>query len=183
MGKLFIVVGHSGSGKTYIMRHVMGTSRECVSVTTRPMREGEIDGIDYYFLNKEQFEELYQDNQLAEKTNYNGIGYQYGVTKEELEEKLDGQNAYIIADVHGMTQLKELYPDAITIFLYTDKEHAQLNMQERGDNEGYIAKRLSTYDEEVSNKMKYNFDYVVKNVHNQALMTKIIVCSITVANH
>lgn len=161
MGKLYIISGMSGSGKTTIMRSLMGKESEIVSVTTRPMREGEVDGFDYYFITEEQFNELDSSNKLAEKTTYYGSA-SYGVTKEEIEERMSRNDvSYIIADVEGMKQLKELYPDSVSIFLYADKNSCIEHMEKRGDGSISIAKRLLTYEEELSNKGLY--DYVVRN--------------------
>ncbi|NBI30978.1 guanylate kinase [Chengkuizengella marina] len=161
MGKLFVISGNSGAGKTTIMRECMGNQKEIVSVTTRPPRENEIDGIDYYFLTQKQFEELYKNNDLAEYNEYEGHGYNYGVTKEELNEKLDAYNCYVIADYNGMQQFKELYEDCVTIFIYTSKEDAILNMISREDKLHQVEKRIGTYENELENKKCY--DYAIRN--------------------
>lgn len=157
-GQLYAVSGHSGAGKTSVMRCAMGTKKEVVSVTTRPIRErdGEIDGVDYYFMTQEEFDDLDANDMLAEKTTYYGRS-SYGVTKAEIDNKLSKGNAFIIVDFNGYEQLKVIYPDLIGIFIYTSKETAHERMISRGDTEEYAEKRLETYDIEMANMKYYNF--------------------------
>lgn len=159
-GTLFAVSGHSGSGKTSIMRAIMGVEKEIVSVTTRPMRNGEVDGVDYYFISQDSFDILDISGGLAEKTTYYGRA-SYGVTKVEIESKLAKGDAYIIVDFNGFQQLKKIYPDVVGIFMYTDIDVAEKRMEKRGDNLGSIESRLTTYDIELSNMKHY--DYHIKN--------------------
>lgn len=159
-GKLFCVSGHSGSGKTSTMRYALGTKKEVVSVTTRTKRDGEIDGIDYYFISEQLFEELDKHNQLAEKTTYYGRA-SYGVTKNEIEQKLSLGNAYIIVDFNGYQQLKEIYPDTVGIFIFADRITSKARMIARGDKTESVNSRLETYDTEIANMSHY--DYIIKN--------------------
>lgn len=161
MGKLFVIVGHSGSGKTSTMREAMGREKEIISVTTRPMREGEVHGEDYYFISDDKFKQFDLNNQLAEKTTYYGRA-SYGVTKSEISSKLEKGNAFIVVDVEGFKQLKSIYNDLVSIFLYTDKGTAFRRMRLRGDSVSMSEQRLETYEAEMMNK--HMFDYVVKNV-------------------
>jgi guanylate kinase len=161
-GKLFAITGHSGSGKTTTMRMAMGTKKEIVSVTTRNMREGEVEGVDYYFVDNETFYNMKLNDELAEYTDYYGSS-NYGVTKTEIDSKLSRGDAYIIVDYHGFKQLKALYPDLVGIFIYTDKDTAEKRMKSRGDSMETIDIRLSTYEAEMMNKHQY--DYVLKNVN------------------
>lgn len=154
---LFCVSGPSGSGKTTIMRSIM--DNELISFTTRKIRDGEANGKDYIFISKEEFDELYDDNMLAEYTEY-GSNF-YGLTIDELEEKLQFGDAFFICDNNGFVQIKEKYDNIVSIFLYADKEDCIDNMRTRGDEQLSIAQRLSTYEEEVKNKNQY--DYAIKN--------------------
>lgn len=174
MGKLFCVSGNSGAGKTSIMRCVMGTKKEIVSVTTRPMRDGEIDGVDYYFITEPLFDELDKHGQLAEKTTYYGRA-SYGVTKAEINHKLSQGNAYIIVDFNGYQQLKAIYSETVGIFIFTDELIARNRMIDRGDKLESVESRLTTYETEIANMPHY--DYIIKNNNfntTQEVISKIV---------
>lgn len=165
MNRLILVTGHSGGGKTTIMRQLM--QNEIVSFTTREKRPGEVDGIDYIFIPLEKYEEMDANGQLAEKTKY--ADNFYGLTKDEIETKLSEGDAFCIVDSHGMKQLKQLYNNVSTIFIHTSKEDARKQMEHRGESEAIISKRLSTYEAEMKNRGLY--DYVVKNNHGKIEQT------------
>jgi Guanylate kinase len=159
--KLFLVSGASGSGKTTIMRSVM--DNELISFTTRQKRQGETEGKDYIFISKEEFDDLYNNNGLIEWTEYSG-NY-YGLTREELETKLSQGDCFFICDVHGMKQMKRMYDNCISIFIYSEKQDIENRMRLRGDSEENILKRMSTYEDEVFNLVYY--DEVVVNYEGQ----------------
>lgn len=154
------------------MRSVM--DNEIVSFTTREMRTDEIDGVDYNFITKEQFDDLLYRDRLVEWTEYSGNFY--GISTEELENKLDKGHAFCIVDFDGMLMLENFYPNVCRIFLYTTYEQAFVNMLNRGDDPEKIADRLKTYDKELENRVYY--DYVVKNNAGQFERTKSIIESI-----
>ncbi|MEH6872347.1 guanylate kinase [Bacillus safensis] len=157
MNKLIVLSGHSGSGKTSVMRQVM--SNEVVSFTTRKPRQGEIDGVDYKYISLEKFEELKEQGKLIEQVEYSG-NY-YGIDQEEFENKLSIGNAFVIVDYHGMQQIKKFYPNCVTVFLYTPYDQAYKQMINRGDTLDKVEQRSSTYPQEMKNKEHY--DYVVRN--------------------
>lgn len=159
--KLFLVSGVSGSGKTTIMRAVM--DNEIVSFTTRIPREGEVDGFDYIFIDKDEFDLLLSTNGLIEHTQYGG-NY-YGVTRKEYESKLDCEDTFFICDIEGMRQMKEIHINCVSIFIYCERETVENNMRKRGDKEENIQKRLSTYNEEIENMIYY--DHVIVNHQNE----------------
>jgi guanylate kinase len=172
MNTLFAITAPSGSGKTSIMRSVM--TNEVVSFTTRPMRDGEKEGVDYLFITPTKFGELKADGQLIEETCYSG-NY-YGITAEELEKKIKKGNAFVIVDHHGMEQLKRIYPNVVTIFIKTAKEDCMKNMFNRGDSLANIQKRLRTFEIEQSKRIEY--DYVVTNVYGKKNETVNIISNI-----
>jgi guanylate kinase len=169
---LFTVTGPSGSGKTTIFRSIL--NNELLSFTTRPMREGEVNGVDYLFISKEEFDELYEDGVLAEWTEYDGR--YYGLTMEEINDKLSHGHAFFVCDNHGYHQVVDKYDNIVSIFLYADKEDCEDNMLDRGDEEGRVKGRLSTYHSEVANRGEY--DYVIKNIRGHQEMTREIVAEI-----
>lgn len=154
---LFLVSGPSGSGKTSIMRRT--GLPEVVSFTTRPMRNGEVDGVDYNFITLGEFEQLRDDDGLVESSNY--ADNHYGITKQELYGKLEHSPAFAIVDYPGMKQLRELVDDYVLIFIYADEISLSARMFHRGDSDEHINKRLSTYEDEIANRVHY--DYVLRN--------------------
>lgn len=155
--KIFLVSAPSGSGKTVILRSVM--KNELISFTTRLKRENEVNGIDYIFITELEFEKLLDTNGLIENTNY-GDNF-YGLTRDELNSKLALGDVFFICDVVGMRQIKKIYPNTVSIFIYSTKEDCEANMRDRGDTEQNIHKRLSTYETEIENLVLY--DHVVTN--------------------
>lgn len=175
---LFLAVGASGSGKTSIMNALntyMGKNvlSECISHTTRPMREGEVNGESYHFINDKEFEDLEILEAFAETVIYDG--YKYGISKDEIENRKT-KHAYIIVNYDGYKQVKEVYPDAVGVFLYMSKEDCMISMLERGDSFEKALSRIELYDEEI--KDKHDFDYVIKNVRGKFNETKNIVANI-----
>lgn len=158
--KLIIISGASGSGKSTIIKSIM--SNELISFTTRIPRDGEVNGKDYIFITEDKFNELLHSNGLMEWTQY-GENH-YGLTREEFETKLSHGDAYFIADVNGLKQMKELYDNIVSVFIYCDKMICERHMKIRGDTEKDIEKRLNTYDEEIMNMRLY--DYIVINTDN-----------------
>lgn len=154
--KLVLVSGHSGSGKTTVMRKTM--FHEILSFTTRERRPKEIDGVDYKFITLNEFKVLKSNNKLLEWTEYSGNFY--GVMSNELN-KLKEHNVFFICDYNGMKQAQQFYDNCVSIFMYTDIVSAQQNLGLRGESLEFINKRLSTYDKEIENKKYY--DYVIKN--------------------
>jgi guanylate kinase len=161
---LFIISAPSGSGKTSIMRKVMGNKREILSYTTRPMRDNEEDGVDYNFITKELFEAIDATGDMIEKTQYppnDPNGNFYGVSWDSVKSKLKKGDAFIVADTHGMEQLKAIHNNCVTIWIYTSKDDAIANMLTRGDSSENIKKRMQTFDLEQTNRTKY--DYIITN--------------------
>lgn len=166
---LFCITGPSGSGKTSIMKNVM--DNEIGSITSRPLRKGEVEGREYSFFNTEEVFWMIQNDELAEWTEYDG-NY-YGTTRQELKDRLDNGHAYVVCDNHGFKQFKEQYENTVSIFLYASKENCFDNMRDRGDAFEKALNRISTYDDEMKNKGQY--DYVVKNHTGLKAMTELLI--------
>lgn len=175
---IFLLTAPSGAGKTTIAQMIQRTGewQECISHTTRPMRDGEVEGETYYFVSEEDFIDAEAIGELAESVTYDGN--HYGITHEELERVMsDGKHVYIIVEYDGYKQVKELYPDAVGIFLHMSKEECLANMLMRGDSIEKALKRIEKYDDEMNNRDK--FDFVIKNVagykHSVASAIRIII--------
>ncbi|MER2007154.1 MAG: hypothetical protein ABS939_06840 [Psychrobacillus sp.] len=181
MSNIYVVTGASGSGKTTIAQAIakQGEWEECISHTTREIRDDEVDGKTYYFVSKEDFQMMAISDKLAEQVKYDG-NY-YGISKEEIERVMKtGNDIFIIAEFNGYKQIKEQYPEAIGIFLYMTKEDCLANMLIRGDKIEKALKRIELYDEEMDNRGEY--DYIIRNVRNRRYITENIIKSI-IAQH
>ena len=160
MRKIFVLVGPSGSGKTTLGEYLKSLGiPELVSHTTRRMRKGEIDGVTYHFINKEEFDSI-------EKVEYSEYaGNYYCLSKKEVENKLSKHNrVFAITDINGMKQVKEKYPEeTISIFIEVTTNEMINRMMVRGDSEENIAKRINHAIEngELDNH-KY-CDYTIRN--------------------
>ena len=118
-GILVLYTGSSGVGKGTIMAELLKRDpsiRLSVSNTTRDPREGEIDGVHYNFVTKEQFEELIDSNGYLEYAKY--CDNYYGTPKKQVEDLLDeGYNVFLEIEVQGGLQILEKYPDVLSIFI------------------------------------------------------------------
>lgn len=157
-GKLFIVSGPSGAGKSTVCKLVRKILRInlAISATTRPPRPREEDGVEYYFLSKEEFERKIENNEFLEYANVHG-NY-YGTLKKEVESRLEkGENVILEIDVQGGIQVRKKYPDAYLVFFKTPtKEDLERRLRGRGtDLEEVVQLRLKNS----LNELKYEKDY------------------------
>ncbi|AJD93579.1 hypothetical protein JMA_42620 (plasmid) [Jeotgalibacillus malaysiensis] len=162
---LYIISGPSGSGKTSNIRQVM--NNEVVSFTTRPRRDGEVEGFDYVFTTVEEVDRMEASGELVERVTYDGNSY--GISKDELYGKLATEDAFVVVDYHGFQQVRELYENYVSIFFSIDVEDARNRMLERGDKPEVIEGRLKTYETELKNQQHY--DYVIQNEYGKQAET------------
>ena len=163
-GKLFIISGPSGAGKGTICNRIIDeTELEfSVSMTTRAPREGEIDGVHYYFVDEETFLMAVADGGFLE--NAVVFGNRYGTPKGPVLEKLQsGTDILLDIDVQGALQIQENYPDGIFIFLVPPSmKELRRRLEGRGtDPQETIELRLSKARSEMAYVTKY--DYLVIN--------------------
>jgi len=170
-GKLIIVSGPSGAGKTTVLRRVfqsslalgIGPLASSVSATTRPPRTGEVDGVDYHFLTKEQFDELRKRGEFIECFEVFGRGYWYGTLKEEVSTGLKaGKWVVLEIDVQGALAVMQSYPDAIAIFVRPGSiEELERRLRGRGsETEEAIQRRLQQANQELSLADRYDYQVV-----------------------
>ncbi|MDD3593574.1 MAG: guanylate kinase [Candidatus Gastranaerophilales bacterium] len=118
-GKLFIIAGPSGVGKGTIVKEILSANPDIelsVSATTRAPREGEIEGVSYYFLTKEDFRKKIENNELIEWAEF--AGNYYGTLKSTVDKALnEGQNLILEIEVQGALQVKQVFPDVKMIFI------------------------------------------------------------------
>ena len=153
-GKLIIITAPSGSGKTTICRHlleVLPQLKFSVSATTRNMRDGEIDGKDYYFLSNKNFEEKIKNNEFLEHEEvYKDTSY--GTLKSEVE-RLWNQNFHVLfdIDVKGALNLKNTYPEnSLFIYIKTPLDQLEIRLRKRqSESEETLKIRLAKAAEEM----------------------------------
>lgn len=166
-GRLVIVSGPSGVGKTSALK---GLFQSCplplvasVSATTRQPRQGERDGVDYYFLNSEQFRELRDRGEFLECFEVFGRGHWYGTLKREVFPRLDrGDWVVLEVDVQGALSVVESYPQAITIFVRPSTwDVLEARLRGRGtESEDVIQDRLSVARRELAAAKHYKYQVV-----------------------
>ncbi len=132
-GRMVVISGPSGSGKTTVCGRLLEDPNVVMSVstTTRPPRPRERDGVDYYFVSREQFQSQVERGEFAEHAAYNGN--LYGTPKARLEAELaQGKTVLVEVDVQGAAQLRRSYPNACYIFLDApDRDAARLRLERR----------------------------------------------------
>jgi guanylate kinase len=159
-GKLFVVSGPSGAGKSTITKLILKEADNLflsTSVTTRAPRTGEVDGKDYYFFTKEQFEKEIEEDGFVEHACVHG-NY-YGTLKREIEKNLElGKNILLEIDVQGGEQVKKKFPDVVLVFFKAPSdEELERRLRGRGtDSEEVIAVRLANSLKELEYESKYD---------------------------
>lgn len=149
--RIFVVIGPSGSGKTTLVNKVATPDNTLTSFTTRQVRPGERDGIDYYFIHNRQVDEILNENEAFEYVEYNG--YRYGYTKAEIIVKLTNHDTvFCIATIEGYQSLKSVFGDIVVpIYLKISKELLQEHLKLRDDTPENIQSRLALFDKESEN--------------------------------
>lgn len=165
-GLLIVFSGPSGVGKGTVRQEIFSTPDHkfeySVSMTTRAQRPGEVDGKDYFFRSREEFEELIRNGQMLEYAEY--VGNYYGTPLNYVNETLDkGIDVFLEIEVQGALQVKKKVPDAVFIFLTPpDLNELQERLVGRGtDSEEVIAKRIERAREEIALMSEY--DYAIVN--------------------
>jgi guanylate kinase len=147
----YIFIGPSGSGKTTLASHVFSENQKIISYTTRPIRKGEQNQKDYYFVSNEQFEQMIQADSFAEYDIYGD--FYYGVTKETLEEKLATDNCYDVLTSTGFWTLYKKYGQQIVpIFLTISKKTMIERLHIRNEKKAELDKRIALFEEDLKNK-------------------------------
>ena len=163
-GRLFVISGASGVGKSTVLGKVMGARNDLsfsVSATTRPPRPGEVEGKSYYFVSRDRFEEMIRQDAFLEYDEH--AGNFYGTPRQQLEEKLEKGSVILDIEPVGAFHVREKAPDAVLIFVMpptrTELEH---RLRTRGDtSEEQIRMRLDRANWEMDQSTRD--DYVVVN--------------------
>lgn len=158
---MIVIIGESASGKTTLQRKFVEANPEyrgVVSYTTRPMRPGEQDGVDYHFVTMEQFQKMKLAGEFAETAEYRG--WCYGAAKRDCE----GGHVISVMTPHGMRSLKKAGVPVLTVYLYVDRRSRMIKILQRGDDvdEAY---RRNISDVGQFDGVADEVDYVIDNTH------------------
>lgn len=182
-GLLLVISGFSGAGKGTVMKRLLELHDEyalSISATSRLPREGEVDGREYFFKTREEFEAMIGAGELLEHAQY--VGNYYGTPLAYVKQKLDeGINVILEIEIQGALNVKKMFPDAVLMFI-TPPDATELEKRLRGrgtEDEATIAARLSRAGEEALGLESYdylvindNVDDCVLNIHNIVLSEK-----------
>jgi guanylate kinase len=174
-GKLFVISGASGVGKSTVLKRVLEVRpdvRFSVSATTRPPREGEIEGVSYYFVTHDKFKQMIAEEAFVEYDDH--MKNFYGTPRDQLEEKLKKGHVILDIEPNGAFNVRRQCPDAVLIFIAPPSfEELERRLRSRGDtDEAQIAVRLARAQWEMDQSPKY--DYIVINDQVEACADEIL---------
>ncbi|HEY8406212.1 MAG TPA: guanylate kinase [Acholeplasma sp.] len=165
-GLLVVISGPSGVGKGTVRKALFEMKNHnlvySVSMTTRPPREGEKDGVDYYFVNRETFERYIKEDRFLEWAEF--VGNYYGTPREAVERELDaGHEVVLEIEVEGALQVRDKMKEAVFIFLVPPGRKALYDrITKRGtESQELIQKRMTKAEKEFA--LAYKYDYIVVN--------------------
>ena len=163
-GKLYVISGASGVGKSTVLKRVMDARKDIrfsVSATTRAPREGEQEGVSYYFVTHEKFRQMIENKEFVEYDDH--MKNFYGTPRAQLEEKLLEGDVFLDIEPNGAFNVRAQRPDAVLIFIAPPSfEELERRLRSRGDTpEDQIAVRLERAKWEMEQSAKY--DYIVIN--------------------
>ena len=181
-GLLIVLSGPSGVGKGTVRKKIFEdpttSYKYSISMTTRHMREGEIDGVDYFFKTKEEFEALIKDDQFIEYAQY--VGNYYGTPVQYVKDTMEeGHDVFLEIEVEGAKQVRKKFPDALFIFLAPPSlDDLRERLVGRGtESDEKIQSRVN----EARIEMMNLYDYVV--VNDEVELAKNRIQSIVEAEH
>lgn len=174
-GKLFVISGASGVGKSTVLGKVMAARddlRFSVSATTRQPRPGETEAVSYYFISKEKFLEMIENGEFLEYDEHNST--YYGTPRAQLEEKLASANVVLDIEPNGAFAVRKARPDAALIFIMPPSmEELERRLRGRGDTSEYqIRQRLDRAAWEMEQRFQY--DHIVVNDRADACADQIL---------
>ena len=164
-GKLFIVSGPSGVGKNTILNRIVQEQEHVqysISATSRAIRPGEKDGVNYYFVTRSRFEQMIAEGELLEYAEY--VGNFYGTPKRFVDEAMDkGQDVILDIEVQGALQVTSKRPDTVKIFIAPPSwKELERRLKDRGtDDPEKVQKRLLRA--KVEFQTAHTYDYFVIN--------------------
>ena len=175
MSRAFVITGPSGVGKGTLIRGVMdrvGDLELSVSATTRAPRVGEVDGVDYHFLSRQQFDRRVAAGEFLEHADY--AGNHYGTLRSELEDRLRaGRPVVLEIEVQGARQVREAMPEAMQVFIAPPSlEELRTRLIARGtDDAEEVERRLRVAEGELAAQPE--FRHVVVNDRLQEALARL----------
>ena len=170
-GKLIIISGPSGVGKTTVLKQLFATCplplKPSVSATTRTLRPGEVDGQSYHFLDPADFQRRRDAGEFLECIEVFGRGHWYGTLREPVQTGMEaGKWIVLEIDVEGADEVLKHYPDAITIFVHPGSiEELERRLRGRGtETEDALARRLEVASRELAAADRYCHTVVNKTI-------------------
>lgn len=169
-GLLVLFSGPSGVGKDTILDVVLNKDKslqKSVSLTTRAIRENEIDGKDYYFISFPEFERMISEGEVLEHAQYGSN--LYGTPKAPIDKWLaEGKTVILKIEVQGANSIKELYPDSVAIFvLPPSMQELENRLRFRGtEDEQEIKERLEIARDEIHRSLDYDYFVVNENIES-----------------
>jgi guanylate kinase len=166
---LIVISGPSGVGKDSVLKNMQARNLPLhfvVTATSRPQRDGEVDGVDYFFVTKDEFEQMIEAQALIEHALV--YGEYKGIPKDQVYDALhSGQDVLMRIDVQGAATIRKIYPEALLIFLSTrsEDELTERLKARRTETPEKLALRLETAREEL--QQVGLFDYYVVNAEDQ----------------
>lgn len=163
--KLIIITGPSGVGKGTVVKELLDRNKDIwlsISATTRNPRIGEKDGLNYYFISEERFKDMIDKKEFLEWAQF--AGNYYGTPLSTVNEKIEkGFIVLLEIEVEGAKQIKEKFPESLSIFLLPpSKEELEKRIRNRGtEKEEAIDRRLSRANYEIASSNQ--FDFVLTN--------------------
>ncbi|MBP3398304.1 MAG: guanylate kinase [Erysipelotrichaceae bacterium] len=179
-GKLIVISGPSGVGKGTIVKEFINDPElklsYSVSMTTRSMRPGEVDGVNYDYVSKEEFKQAIENDELLEYAEF--VGNFYGTPLKNVNRLLDeGKNVLLEIEVQGCMQVQKKVPDALSIFI-TPPSMEELERRIRGratEPEEIVQQRLSKAQKEMELVGKYKYAICNDDVALAAELVKTII--------
>ena len=184
-GVLMVISGPAGSGKGTAVKLLFDIVPELtlsVSATTRSPRPGEIDGVHYFFISKEEFREKLAAGEILEHTEY--CGNYYGTPEKAVRDTLSrGRDVILEIEVDGASQIKKKFPDAVTVMLLPpDGKSLEARLRGRGtETDDVIAARMARARAEIA--LADSYDYIVVSRDGEAEKCAGDIASILVAEH
>ena len=170
MSKLYVISGSSGVGKGTVIKSFLEKHPEyrlSVSCTTRGKRDGEVDGVNYFFLSNDEFSECIKNNEFLEWAEFSGN--RYGTKKSFVDSCLkNGESIILEIDTKGALNVKSIMPDAVLIFIAPPSlDELEARLRGRGtETEDAIKRRLASIKLEIENSKKFDYTIVNDTVEN-----------------